>query len=370
MDTTYITLAIHTYDYAVNLRRILEENGIKSQLENVDINGKSVSSGVRVRIPSSDLPLALKIVESSLEHSLASTYIKLDGLGDKVIIPVDFSEYSLLACEMGFSIAKLMGAEVEIIHVYASPYFDGNLSNTDTFRLEITDAAVRKELEEGAKTEMKNFVKKIKKNIIDGVLPPIKFSPVLLEGVAEEAIQQYTRNNPPLMLVMATRGTHKKASQMIGSVAAEMVDNCRYPVFTVPENFHFTSFDEMKDVIFFCNIEQQDLIAMDVFMRLAENLHMNVHLIPVSDRSGSKLPGRFEALLKYYRQKYPNQHFTSVILPKANFRADFEKYIIDHNISLLVVPNKKKNAFSRLFHPGIAHRVVFEKDIPMLALPV
>ena len=37
---------------------------------------------------------------------------------------------------------------------------------------------------------------------------------------------------------------------------------------------------------------------------------------------------------------------------------------------LIVVPNKKKNVFSRLFNPSLAHKILFAADIPMLVIPV
>lgn len=370
MAEVFITLAIHTYDYAVGLRSLLEEHGIKAVLENVDLENNTVSSGVRVRIPTTDLPLALKVVESVHEHAYALASMGLEGAGHHVLIPVDFSPYSVLAIRTGFAFARMLGINVKLLHVYATPYFDGNLGKSDAFSIELNDAQVRKELEDAAKLEMRRCVGKIRKAIIDGKLPAVKFSTILLEGVPEDAIQQYVRNNPPMLMVMATRGTARKASQMIGSVTAEVIDTCRLPIFTVPENFTFTSFEDMREVVFFCNVDQQDLLAMDVLMRLMDTLRLNVHLIPVGDRAGNKLQGRFEALLDYFREHYPSQRFIGEIIPKHSFRSQFEKYIEEKGISLIAVPNRKKNAFSRLFNPGIAHKILFERDIPLLALPI
>lgn len=370
MNDTYITLAIHTYDYAVDLRRILENSGIDAQLENVDLKASTPSSGVRVRIPASDLPLALKIVEGSMALTPSLTSMDGEGSDSKVLIPVDFSDYSDLACTAGFAFADLLGVDAVLVNVFASPYFDGDVGESDGLSIEIADMKMQKTLEEAAAIEMKRFSHKVRKLIIEGKLPPVRFSTEILEGVPEDAIMQYARNNPPRLIVMATRGTHKKASQMIGSVAAEIIDSCRLPVFTVPENFTFTSFADMKEVVFFCNIDQQDILAMDVFMRLMHSCQLNVHLVPVSDRAGSSLNSRLDALVAYCSEHYPAQSFSSAILPKNSFRTDFEEYIRDNDIKMLVVPNKKKNAFSRLFNPGIAHRIIFEKDIPMLALPV
>ena len=59
-----ITLAIHTYERAVPIKNLLEREGIVVELNNVNLSTPVVSSGVRLRIRETDLPLALRIVEN------------------------------------------------------------------------------------------------------------------------------------------------------------------------------------------------------------------------------------------------------------------------------------------------------------------
>ena len=60
----FITVAIHTYERAVLLKSILENEGISVVLNNVNLETPVVSSGIRVRIKEHDLPLALRIIEN------------------------------------------------------------------------------------------------------------------------------------------------------------------------------------------------------------------------------------------------------------------------------------------------------------------
>lgn len=60
-----ITVAIHTYEKASALRNLLESEGVPAVLQNVNLTQPVVSSGVRVRIRETDLPLALRIIENS-----------------------------------------------------------------------------------------------------------------------------------------------------------------------------------------------------------------------------------------------------------------------------------------------------------------
>lgn len=370
MEERYITLAIHTYDYAVGLHKALEENGIAARLENVDLEGNSLSSGVRVRIPLSSLPFALKIVESSLSLSANLNALHREGLGNKVLVPIDFSDHSYMACHTGFAFAYSLGVEVTLLNVYSSPYFDGNVGNSDNFNIDVADNKARKDHADAAHVEMLRFVRRIRKDIIDGLLPAVKFSTETMEGVPEDAILDYARNHPPVLIVMATRGANKKATDTVGSVTAEVIDSCRFPIFTVPENSDFSSFASLNSAVFFCNVNQQDLLAIDTFLRLMDNSVLNIHLIPVSERAGDKLVARMSSLQQYCAKHYPKHHFVYDVIEKVKFRQEFERYIREKSINVLVVPNKKQNAFSRLFNPSIAHKVVFERDIPMLVLPV
>lgn len=366
MAAKFITLAIHTYDYAVGLRRILKEHGVDSQLENVDMNDPKMASGVRVRIDENNLPLALKLVESQVENS----FLFSQKENSKVLVPIDFSPLSLEAARIGFYLAELLSAEIVLMHVYATPYFDDSLSRSESFVVGSADAEVRKTLKADARNYMRKVEKTLRDEIVNGILPAVRFSTSCVEGLPEEAILDYARTKSPLLIVMGTRGADKKASDMMGSVTAEVVDSCRVPVFTVPENFKFSCQTHLDKVVFFCNLDHQDLLAMDTFLRLSTDKQLSVTLIPVNDTSDSRLRSRMEELREYLIAHYPMHKFFNHIVDARNLRTGFEEFIASDQVTMIVVPNKKKNIFSRLFNPGIAHKIIFEKDLPMLVLPV
>ncbi len=370
MEKVFITLAIHTYDYAVGLRRVLEKNGIATELENVNIDNPKLASGVRVRIAQDDLPLALRLVENPELFSPSLPSGKRASKKPKVLVPVDFSDYSFTAAKVAFAYADLLDLQPVLLHVYATPYFDGNLGNTDTFTLERSDIQVRKDLKASANIEMNHFIKRIKQAVADGDIPDLHFAHEIFEGVPEEAILNYANSNLPALIVMGTRGSHKKAQDMVGSVTAEVLDSSAFPIFTVPEKFEFSSLEHFDNVAFFCNIDQHDLLAMDSFIRINNAKPMNITIIPVNDRVGSKLKGRVEALYNYFTSHYPAQQFSVADLGQNDLKNTIQQLIESGHVKMLVIPNKKKNIFARLFNPSIAHKILFERDIPMLALPV
>lgn len=113
MEDKLVTLAILTYAKAQILKNVLENEGIEAYIHNVNLIQPVISSGVRLRIKESDLPHALQIIESSAW--LSEDIIKGKESSSeknkekrKVLIPVDFSNYSLKACQFGFSFANAL----------------------------------------------------------------------------------------------------------------------------------------------------------------------------------------------------------------------------------------------------------------------
>ncbi|MBD5298735.1 MAG: universal stress protein [Bacteroides sp.] len=378
MEDKFITLVIHTYDRAVSLRKILESHGIEVKFENLVISGAHIASGVRVKINERNLPLALKITESGEGYSAAKVEMKMAGTSGNLLIPIDFSDYSMLACRMGFELAKRLSLHPLIMNTYVTPYFGGNLAYSDgldgTGPTGVDDGIAEMEadrsLREDSESRMREFSAKIKKAQGEGTLPNIKFTTMVSEGVPEDVIGEYCRLTPPALIVMATRGESKKKEDLVGSVTAEVLDSCRVPVLAIPENFRFESVEAIDKLLFFCNLDQHDILSVDTLMRMFDYPEVEVTLIPVNERAGKNIREKVESLCDYFNSNYPTARFGYRIFPVKTFRQEFEAFVGESGAELMIVPNKKKNIFSRLFNPGIAHKLLFERDLPLLALPV
>lgn len=372
---TLITLAIHTYGVASELKRRLVAEGIEAALQGVDLNdGTKAAAGVRVRIKASDLAKALRIVENDPQPLMASAEMKLAGLRGTLLIPVDFSPGSMLAVRVGFDLAGRLKLRPVLLHAYVTPYFKGSLG-VEQGRAGTGDAEemadMRAEMTAGreARLLMGSLVGKVRSLMEAGELSRMEFAWEVREGIPEEVILTHIRQQPPALVVMATRSATRRTSEVIGSVTAEVMDSCRVPLFVVPENHGIPSIKDIDRVVYFCNLDQHDILQMDIFQRFFSYPAADMYLIPVNERAGASAPARIRTLQEYFTSAYPHSRFSSLIFPTGSFRADLERALVDNDLQLLVIPNRKRNVFARLFNPSIAHRLLFEKDIPMLVLP-
>lgn len=369
-----ITIAIHTYQKATELKSLLESEGIEVTLHNVNLEEPVISSGVRVRIHENDLPLALKVIEQNTQLISKTDNVNTNS-GDEdsnpnILIPVDFSDYSLLACKIGFDFAAKLNAHITILYSYVSANFAGSLPfNSDKFSSNISIIQDEESIKKISHSKMRLFVRNLNKQIEDGRLPKVSFSEIVTEGVPEESIIEFAKDKQSILVVMGTRGKDKKEADLIGSVTAEVLDSGKFPVFTVPENFSLSNIYDIKKAVFFCNFCQEDLISFDTFVRLFKFHPIDISIIPV-DKLPQKMEEQTKALLEYSNNIYPNFSFEIKTFKDGNFSKEFDQYIKDENINLIIIPNKKRNIFARLFNPGIAHKMLFHSDTPLLVVPI
>lgn len=380
MADRFITVAIHTYEKAVALRSILEREGIVVEFRNVNIEQPVVSSGIRVRIRETDLALALRVIENREIFDIPQQFTRTNP-SQPIVVPVDFSERSFTAAASAFFMATYHDTSIILLHTYIDPYVAGTLQLTDSMTYELTDMDTREQIRDMAETQMRHFTDRLKDMIKRGELPAVNFKTAIVEGVPEDAIAEYVRVGNPFLIVMSTRDPEKKEIDMIGSVTAEVLDRCRVPVLSLPETDESeVSKMVFSNILFFSSLDQQDILAIDTMHRIlsAQNSRQDrpepsvtIAALPVKKRFMTRnVKEPAEALIDYCRNNFKGVTFSITEISSDNTVADVKALIYDNPFDLIVVPNKKKNIFTRLFSPTLAHRILFVAKEPMLVIPV
>lgn len=365
-----ITVAIHTIRHACALKHLLEREGVKVTLQNVNLTNPEVSAGVRVRINEADLPVALRIIENP---EVFKTDEPSDDETPRILVPTDFSPHASHACRLAFHIAKSHEASIHLLHSFLDPIYSKRTQLNDSLSFDndtAHDKATGNEIK-AAEQQMANFENTLVEGIKCGTLPPVKFTHQITEGVPEDIINQYARERKPMMIVMGTRNAGDKARELVGSVAAEVLDTCRIPVITIPDAAKCPERAMFGHIVFFSNFDQQDILAIDTMLRLLPVRAMDICLVKLpSKKFSGDVAASLTRLKDYCAAHYPIHNFTIDEMNLSSADDDFQRLLSTYDVDLIVVPNKKKNAFARFFNPGVAHRLLFQSDMPMLVVPI
>lgn len=368
-----ITVAIHTYDRAVALKNLLEKEGVPTVLQNVNLEQPTVSSGVRVRIHEHDLALALRIIENM--DIFASRDVSENSDDHAILVPVDFNDRTMNAVRVAFEIASYHSLDIKFLHSYIDPRPTINVQLTPSLNYDIGDTKFRRQLENTAQTRMNHFADRVREMLKAGLLPLVKFSTVVIEGVPEDAIVDYAKEQPPYMIVMGTRCAAQKEADMIGSVSAEVLDKCGCSVLTIPETTALNLAKNLHNILFFTNLDQEDILALDTMSRIFSEVAATVTIATMSGRKRlfdyRNTKGTRERLLQYCEANFSRFTFRAEDLDFDDENIQqFTDIITDEGIDLIVMPNKRKSTFSRLFNPGLPHKILFNTDVPMLVIRV
>ena len=369
MEDKLVTLAIHTYQKAQILKTLLESEGVEVYLHNVNLIQPIVSAGVRVRIKESDLPKALKVVEDTDFFKEEKAHLKKENKTQKILIPVDFSNYSTRACALGFDFANKTGTEVVILHTFFVPFSPTTLPS-DSFTYSAFNEEEAIFMQNEAQKELDKFTAFINEKIQTGEWPNVKFKSILKSGLPEEEIIGYCKRKSPALIIMGTRGKNQKDADLIGSVTAEVLDMSRVPLFAIPEKTPFSNLSEVKKVAFGTNFDQKDLIAVDTLFKLLKPYNIEYYFFHTAQKHSDdawteiKLAG----IKEYFEKQYSNLSIQYCMLDGNDLILNVEKFIQKNDIDIISLSTHKRNIFARLFNPSMARKMLFHTNTPILAI--
>jgi len=374
MDEKLVTLAIHTNEKARILKDLLESEGIPVYIESIDSNvPDKVSAGVRIRIRQSDLPRALVFVEScNLSDYRDERTLQMDDGRNRILVPVDFSDYSLNACKVAFTIAGKINAKVKILHVFYNPYFPSSLPMAQAFSYNDNDGKKYNDVLDKVRTNMERLCNTIDQKVNAGEFPPINYSYSIKEGIAEEDIVEYARKYKPVLIIMGTKGIDMNDTNVLGSVTAEIIEMSEFAVLAVPKNSSFKDGKHAKHMAFLTNFSQRDLISFDHLVRLVryyEDVKVTLIHINIVDRKKGKWSE--EDIIKirdYFVDQYPDMNIGYKLIDTTDMFTAITKYLEVEKVDILALNTRRRNIFARIFVPSVSRKLLARANTTLLVL--
>lgn len=357
----YISIAVHTNDKALFLKNTLETEGIEVHLE--EVYSPSII-GIKVSVKDTDLSKALSIIESRnlFSYSDDNTLTK-DDKKKRILVPVDFSEYSMQACSFAFKLAKDINAKVKIIHIYFNPFYP------NTFLKQQNGNKEYQSIEEKVKENIQKLCNDIDTKIKSGDYPSVNYSYFIKEGLPEEEIVLFADDYKPELIIMGTRGKDEKDGDLIGSVTADVIEMTHCPVMAIPHHTSFSNIEEVKKISFLTNFSQRDLLAFDKMAQTLSEYDFTFEVVHISTNEKEKWDENKKVEVKsYFTSKYPGLRISFRQIEADDFLIGLDTYIRDEQIDVLALTTSKRNVFMRMFRPSISRKMLYHSSTPLFIL--
>ncbi len=363
-----VTVAIHTYEKAHILKSILESEGIPAVIHGIKMIEPVIPGNVRVRIRESDLTNALRIIEQVDFDPGVEKKVEREPT-QEILVPVDFSEYSFTACEFAFQLAHDLECDVKLMHAFFTPFYPASIPFGDSFTLHATDREAYHDVKSKMEEEMNQFIRKIEGMILSGLLPKVPYKTVLVEGLPEDEIIDYSKKVRPLAIVMGTRGRSAKELDLIGSVTAEVMDGSKTPIFAVPVWAKKRKLSDMKRIVFLTNFQEREFRALDIMMKFLKPYPITLFLAHIAKKEDVWNEIKLSGIQKILSERYPRlQTEYRLIDQNLGLEEALESFVQENLIDMISLSSSRRNIFARMFNPSIARRMLFHSDTPLLVI--
>ncbi len=369
MEDRLVTLATDHYTNAEILKARLEGAGIECYLKHVNLIQGAASEGVQIQIRESDVEKALRLMAEwkAVQQEAEKKDIKSIR---RILVPVDFSEYSRNACHYALNLANKLTADIKILHVYYAPIVD-LVPITDAYSIQVDMDINLREMESNARKNLVDFVNDFRKTAQEKGFDHIKIGYSLREGIVEDEITQVAKDYKPGIIVLGTKGKGEKQSDIIGSVVYRVLDKTRLPVLAIPENSIYDPEKEVKNIVYATDFDDSDYKAIRRLLAIVSAFNVKIHCIHLSKDSRKTWDEvKMKSLKDYFQKVSKDVQVECKLLEGEDTLKEVEKFVEVNKIDLFALSNKKRGLLARLFNPGLTKKLIYHSTIPLLIFRV
>lgn len=274
-----------------------------------------------------------------------------------ILVPTDFSAYSLPALQYAIHLARKSGAKVILLHAY---------DLMDTMK-----GSLKHFMDEQYKVVKEELLQKLNR-IRDQVLQDekLEISTMLTYGSVTNNILLVAEKFKVDFIVMGAIGSTGLKTTILGSKTTFVLRNSKFPLLIIPKNYEWV---KPRNVLITVKEEQEKVEIMKPVIELVELFQSTVGVLTFTDNHEEAYEVMADTrtihLFKDRLEKtYPNIAISSVHLSGERFTKTLEEYISEHKVDLLVMINHHNSWVHQLIGTSITQTMALHSEIPLLSI--
>ncbi|NNK75702.1 MAG: universal stress protein [Maribacter sp.] len=277
---------------------------------------------------------------------------------NKILIPVDFSEFSENALEVAAALAKRFDARLIVLHM-----------------LGLSEAILTKD--ESQEFMEAQYYMKLAKKRFDSFLDK-----EFLKGVRVfETVQNYkdfneineiVKEQEIDLVVMGSHGASGLSGLFVGSNTEKVIRTCEAPVLVIKkrrEKF------EIKEAIFASDFEVENISAYNKALKFFKMLEAKVHLVYVNRpnqyfRSNQEINDQIELFMSVAHHGDMVGEDKVSILNDYSLEEGIYNYAKTVNADIIALPTHGRKGLAHFFKGSISEDIANHADLPVITLKI
>ena len=272
----------------------------------------------------------------------------------KILFPTDFSECATNAFVHALEFAKVVNAELILLHTFEIPVYDSQFFPENY-------AAIYSSIEL-AKFEMfKDEIPKLRTIAEERNLSDIVIKHRLMDGDLIYNLKNAVEEDKVDFVIMGSSGETDWTKFFLGSNTSSVISEIQVPVLCIPAD---TKFKKIKTIGFTTRYREKDKAELRKVLDIAKKTNAKVKSLYVKT-SGSDVS---DVTIKEWEREFANENIEFLVLPGDEVKETILDFILYKDIDVLTTITHKRSFFEGLFDSSFTKKIAKEVSVPVLVM--
>lgn len=274
----------------------------------------------------------------------------------RILVPVDFSDTSETALNQAFMLARLLKAELLLLHIISDSTFKFIGARDLKDVLPSTE-----DIEVKAKEKFEQLTREIQKKY------PIQPNVFIEHGVVHDVIVEFANKNKIDLIIMGTHGVSGYKELFMGSNAQRVVTLSKLPVLTIQQESKTVGF---KNILIPIDNSLHSREKVNIAAKIAQIYKSKVHILGLPGSDEKEEIGKFKVKLKSVEKIFGAEQlsYTTTIESGANLANAALGYAEKNKCDLIVINTGHESEITGIFLGAFAQQLVNHSPVPVLSL--
>ncbi|CAN5508077.1 hypothetical protein BH09BAC4_BH09BAC4_12850 [soil metagenome] len=268
-----------------------------------------------------------------------------------VMLATDFSIHANHAARFAGHLASDQKAALILLHAFH--VWPDNAAKTGDFSLSVKDERERSE----------KSLNRLANELRDELGPSVVIRCIAQEGHTMNAIRSVTNAEQADLLIMSTVGTAPQSTQLMGSIATEMVAETEVPLLLIPPGITYAG---VKNVVLGIDLSTPpNAVVLDTVLRFARAFGSVINVLCISDTPDD---AQMKHRAEHIRHLLNPQPHTLTIQSGEELYDTRLGFAHANKADLILMLPQTRNWLWKLFAEGETQHMARLTDIPLLAV--
>ncbi|CAD0006432.1 MULTISPECIES: universal stress protein [Flavobacterium] len=272
----------------------------------------------------------------------------------KILFPTDFSEAATNAFVHALEFAKVVNAELILLHTFEIPVYDSQFFPENY-------AAIYSSIELAKFDLFKDEIPKLRAIAAERNLNEIVIKHRLMDGDLLYNLKNAVKEDQIDFVIMGTNGVSDWTTFFLGSNTSSVISGVEVPVLCVPID---AKFKKIKVIGFTTRYREKDKKELRKVLKIAKKTDAKVRSLYVktSDSDVS------QQTIKEWEVEFADENVEFLVLPSDDVKETILDFILFKDIDVLTTITHKRSFFEGFFSSGFAKKITKEVSIPVLVM--